>query len=179
MLALPDSVRVSCLAEEDLPRCPRNRWPAWCKVLLLRAASQMRCWQPGSSIREAIRRPGGQRGRRLARRGGGGSGPGAGSVAGMRAADARSGLPASMLIGVSATMVYGFAAATRHSEPTSLVFQVPRGGLTVRVRQRVNVRVPELIDNASDTRIELEGNRLPVTHSKDVIHVLSSAGPGQ
>jgi hypothetical protein len=97
----------------------------------------------------------------------------------MRAADARSGLPASMLIGVSATMVYGFAAATRHSEPTSLVFQVPRGGLTVRVRQRVNVRVPELIDNASDTRIELEGNRLPVTHSKDVIHVLSSAGPGQ
>jgi tetratricopeptide (TPR) repeat protein len=39
---------------------------------------------------------------------------GVGSVAGMRAADARSGLPASMLIGVSATMVYGFAAATRH-----------------------------------------------------------------
>jgi len=91
----------------------------------------------------------------------------------MRAADARSGLPASMLIGVSATMVYGFAAATRHSEPTSLVFQIPRAGLTVKVHQRVNVRVLELIDNTSDTRIELEGNRLPVTHSKDVIHVLS------
>jgi hypothetical protein len=93
---------------------------------------------------------------------------GVGSVAGMRAADARSELPASMLIGVSATMVYGFATATRHSEPTSLVFQVPRAGLTVKVHQRMNVRVLELIDNASDARIELEGNRLPVTHSKDV-----------
>jgi hypothetical protein len=100
-----------------------------------------------------------------------------GSAAGMRAADARSGLPASMLLGVSATTVYGFAAATRHSEPTSLVFQVPRAGLTVKVHQRVNVRVLELIDKSSDARIELEGNRLPLTHSKDVIHVLGSAGP--
>ena len=105
-------------------------------------------------------------------------GLGAGSVAGMRAADARSGLPASMLLGVSATMVYGFAAATRHSEPTSLVFQIPRAGLAVKVHQRVNVRVLELIDNSSDARIELEGNRLPLTHSKDVIHVLGSTGPG-
>jgi hypothetical protein len=102
---------------------------------------------------------------------------GAGSVAGMRAADARSGLPASMLIGVSGTMVYGFAAATRHSEPASLVFQIPRTGLTVKVHQRVNVRVLELIDNAGDARIELEGNRLPLTHSKDVIHILASASP--
>jgi hypothetical protein len=96
----------------------------------------------------------------------------AGSVAGMRAADANSGLPASMLVGVSATMVYGFAAATRHSEPTSLVFQIPRAGLTVRVHQRLNVRVLELIDGTSGSRIELEGNRLPVTHAQDVIHVL-------
>jgi hypothetical protein len=51
------------------------------------------------------------------------AGVGVGSVAGMDAAGARSGLPASMLIGVSAT-------------------------------------------------IELEGNRLPVTHSKDVIDAL-------
>ena len=84
-----------------------------------------------------------------------------------------------MLIGVSATMVYGFAAATRHSEPTSLVFQVPRASLSVKVHQRVNVRVLELIDNASGARIELEGNRLPVTHSKDVIHVLGNGGPGR
>ena len=83
-----------------------------------------------------------------------------------------------MLTGVSGTMVYGFAAATRHSEPTSLVFQIPRAGMTVKVHQRVNVRVLELIDNASDARIKLEGNRLPVTHSKDAIHVLGSAAPG-
>ncbi len=104
------------------------------------------------------------------------AGVGVGSIAGMRAADARSGLPASMLIGVSATMVYGFAAATRHSEPASVVFQIPRAGLTVKVHQRVNVRVLELIDNADGASIELEGNRLPVTHSKDVIHVLGSGG---
>lgn len=99
-------------------------------------------------------------------------GVGAGSLAGMRAADAASGLPASMLIGVSATTVYGFAAATRHSEPTALAFQLPRSGLSVKVHQRVNVRVLELIDDASDSRIELEGNRLPLTHSKDVIDAL-------
>jgi hypothetical protein len=99
-------------------------------------------------------------------------GLGVGSLAGMRAADARRGMPATMLVGVSATMVYGFAAATRHSEPRALVFQIPRAGLTVKVHQRVNVRVLELADGASGSRIELEGNRLPMTHAKDVIHVL-------
>jgi hypothetical protein len=37
----------------------------------------------------------------------------------------------------------------------------------------VNVRVLELIDEASGSAIELEGNRLPVTHSKDVIEALT------
>jgi hypothetical protein len=105
-------------------------------------------------------------------RAGGAAGVGVGSLAGMHAADARSGLPESMLVGVSATMVYGFAAPTRRSEPTALVFQVPRAGLTTRVHQRVNVRILELIDTASGSRIELEGNRLPVTHSRDVIDAL-------
>jgi hypothetical protein len=100
-------------------------------------------------------------------------GTGAGSLAGMRAADAASGLPAKMLVGASASTVYGFAAPTRHDEPTALAFQVPRAGLTVKVHQRVNVRVLELIDEESGSRIELEGNRLPVTHSKDVIEALS------
>jgi hypothetical protein len=99
-------------------------------------------------------------------------GLGAGSLAGMRAADAASGLPDTMLVGVSATTVYGFADRTRHSEPTALTFQVPRDGLTVKVHQRVNVRVLELIDDATGSRIELEGNRMPVTHSKDVIEAL-------
>ena len=102
------------------------------------------------------------------------AGLGVGTIAGMHAADARSGLPAKMLVGVTATMVYGFAAPTRHSEPTALVFQVRRAGLTIKVHQRVNVRVLELIENASGSRIELEGNRLPVTHSKDVIDTLGS-----
>jgi hypothetical protein len=102
-----------------------------------------------------------------------GVGVAAGSLAGGRAADAASGLPAKMLVAVSDTMVYGFAAATRHSEPTALAFQLPRGGITAKVHQRVNVRVLELIDNASGSRIELEGNRLPVTHSRDVIQALT------
>ena len=101
-------------------------------------------------------------------------GTGAGALAGMRAADAGSGLPNQMLVAVSETTVYGFAAPTRHSEPTALAFQVPRAGVTAKVHQRVNVRVLELIDDASDSRIELEGNRLPVTHSKDVIEALKT-----
>jgi hypothetical protein len=96
----------------------------------------------------------------------------AGSIAGQHASDRASGLPAMMLVGVSATTVYGLAAATRHSQPTELVFQVPRSGLSVKVHKRVNVRVLELIDEATGSRIELEGNRLPVTHSKNVIDLL-------
>ncbi len=99
-------------------------------------------------------------------------GVGAGALAGMSAADVASGLPAKMLVGVSSTSVYGFAAPSRHDEPTALAFQVPREGLTAKVHQRANVRVLELIDDASGSRIELEGNRLPVTHSKDVIQAL-------
>ena len=79
---------------------------------------------------------------------------GAGSLAGMYAADARSGLPAKMLVAGTATAVYGFAAPTRHDEPTALVFQVPRAGLTISVHQRVNVRVLELIDKTTAARIE-------------------------
>ena len=100
-------------------------------------------------------------------------GTGVGALAGMAAADARSGLPDQMLVGVSDTSVYGFAAPTRHSEPRELAFQVPRAEITAKVHQRVNVRVLELIDEASGSRIELEGNRLPLTHSKDVIEALA------
>ena len=78
-----------------------------------------------------------------------------------------------MLIGVSDSVVYGFAGASRRKEPTQLAFQTPREGLTIKVHQRVNVRVLELIHEDSDSRIELEGNRMPVTHSKDVIQALT------
>jgi hypothetical protein len=101
----------------------------------------------------------------------GGVGTAGGYVAGARAHDAASGLPDQMLVGVSESTVYGFSGDRRHAR--ELVFRVPREGLDVKVHQRVNVRVLELIDRASDSRIELEGNRLPVTHSKDVIETLS------
>jgi hypothetical protein len=45
--------------------------------------------------------------------------------------------------------------------------------LEAKVHQRVNVRVLELIDPESGSRIELEGMRLPITHSKDVIQELT------
>jgi len=97
-----------------------------------------------------------------------------GFAAGSRAADAGSGLPSWMMVGVSASTVYGLAGRDRRKEPTALVFQLARADLTVKVHQRVNVRVLELIEEASGSRIELEGNRLPVTHSKDVIQELES-----
>jgi hypothetical protein len=43
----------------------------------------------------------------------------------------------------------------------------------VEVHKRVNVRVLELIHPESGSRIELEGSRVPLTHSKDVIEALS------
>ncbi len=78
-----------------------------------------------------------------------------------------------MLLGVSETTVYGFAGRSRREEPSELVFQVSRAGLTVKVHQRANVRVLELIEDASGSTIELEGNRIPLTHSKDVIEALT------
>jgi hypothetical protein len=101
----------------------------------------------------------------------GGVGAAGGYLAGSRAHDAASGLPEQMLVGVSDSTVYGFSGSRRHAD--ALMFRVPREGLEVKVHQRVNVRMLELIDSASGSRIELEGNRLPVTHSKDVIETLS------
>lgn len=55
-------------------------------------------------------------------------------------------------------------------------FAVSRDNLQVRVHQRVNVRVLEMIDEPTNSRIELEGDRLPVTHARDVMDELSRAG---
>ena len=54
-----------------------------------------------------------------------------------------------------------------------LVFRIPRRDLEVKVHKRVNVRILELIETSSGARIELEGNRIPLTHSKDVIQALA------
>jgi hypothetical protein len=96
----------------------------------------------------------------------------AGSIGGMRAADAASGLPSYMLVAVTGSTVYGFAGR-RNKEPTDLAFEVPRDRVEAKVHQRVNVRVLELIDEESGSQIELEGNRLPITHTKDVIDELT------
>jgi hypothetical protein len=96
-----------------------------------------------------------------------------GYVAGTRAHDAATGLPQRMVVGVSQTMVYGFAGNRAH--PKALAFRVPREGLEAKVHQRVNVRVLELIETDSGSTIELEGNRIPLTHSKDVINALTAS----
>ncbi len=93
-----------------------------------------------------------------------------GYVAGTRAHDAAAGLPERMVLGVSKTTIYGFAGNRAH--PKALAFRVARDGLEAKVHQRVNVRVLELIDEGG-SRIELEGMRLPITHSKDVIEELT------
>ena len=93
-------------------------------------------------------------------------GLGAGSLAGMKAADAASGLPANMLVGVSEMTVYGFAARTRHSEPTDLAFQVPREGVTAKVHQGVNVRVLELIDDHGGDEVVGLGRRQRLLHAR-------------
>lgn len=51
-----------------------------------------------------------------------------GSLAGARMHDASSGLPSTMLVGVTPTHAYGFAAKTRHDPAGPVVFGVPREG---------------------------------------------------
>ena len=101
----------------------------------------------------------------------GGIGTAGGYLAGTHAHDAATGLPERMVVGASETTVYGFAGNRAH--PKALAFRVPREGLEAKVHQRVNVRVLELIETDSGSRIELEGMRLPITHSKDVIEELT------
>jgi hypothetical protein len=98
----------------------------------------------------------------------------AAGILGAREATAHSsGLPPQMIVGASDSMVYGFRMRSRRAEPHDLVFQVPRAGLEVKVHGRVNVRVLELIDERTDSKIELEGSRLPITHSHDLIKFLA------
>jgi hypothetical protein len=104
---------------------------------------------------------------------GGAVGDIAGAATGMEANAAATGMPQWMLIGVTADAVYGFEGRSRSKEPGALIFKAERAGLEVKVHQRVNVRVLELIHPESGSRIELEGNRVPLAHSKDVIEALS------
>jgi hypothetical protein len=79
------------------------------------------------------------------------------------------------LVAVSAATVYGFGThRERERVPTDLLFRLPRSRLEVRVHPRVNVRVLELIDETTSSRVELEGERLPGFHVSDVIDALRS-----
>jgi hypothetical protein len=98
----------------------------------------------------------------------------AGVASGMRANAAASGMPQWMLVGVTADAVYGFDGRSRSKEPGAMVFKAERSDLEVKVHQRVNVRVLELIHSESDSRIELEGSRVPIAHTKDVIEALTA-----
>lgn len=103
-------------------------------------------------------------------------GTAAGALGGMAANAGSRGMPIQMLVGASDSTVYGFAMREgRRKEPHHLVFQVPREGLDVKVHGRLNVRVLELIDDKTGSKVELEGNRLPITHSHDLIKFLASA----
>jgi hypothetical protein len=75
----------------------------------------------------------------------------AGVAGGMRVNEATQGMPQWMLVGVTADAVYGFDGRSRSKTPGTLVFRAERAGL------------------------ELEGNRIPLTHSKDVIEALSAS----
>jgi hypothetical protein len=101
-------------------------------------------------------------------------GVGVGMLAGGHAAAKAEGLPQSMVVGVSDTMVYGMHAQTRSSDPDRLVFGVKRDGLRSVVHQRGMVRVLELIHDDTDSTLELEGSRVPVTHAKDVMDALAA-----
>lgn len=96
-----------------------------------------------------------------------------GVLAGGQAAAGADGLPREMLVGVSASTVYGFHATTRHSAPDRLVFGIDREGLRAVVHERGMVRVLELIHDDTGSRVELEGSRVPVTHAKDVMDALT------
>jgi hypothetical protein len=107
-------------------------------------------------------------------------GTAAGALGGIAATSGARGMPSQILVGASDSTIYGFAMAKggRRGVPHDLVFQVPRQGLDVKVHKRVNVRVLELIDRTTGSKIELEGNRLPVTHSHDLISFVTAESGG-
>ena len=82
-------------------------------------------------------------------------------------------LPERMVVAVTPTAVLGFDSVRDHGRrPTAMLFNLPRGQLTARVHQRVNVRILELVDDAIGASVELEGSRVPTLHAADVFKAL-------
>jgi hypothetical protein len=72
---------------------------------------------------------------------------------------------------VTPASVIGFDTDGRR-RPTRPIFRFARSELDTRVHQRVNVRILELIHKETGATVELEGNRVPTLHTKDVINAL-------
>jgi hypothetical protein len=104
---------------------------------------------------------------------GGGIGAAGGALAGMKAVDAAASTPERCMVAVTAAKVYGFDTERGKGGrvPTTAVFGVDREALEVKVHQRFNVRVLELIGH-DGAAIELEGPRLLGFHAGAVIDAL-------
>ena len=94
-----------------------------------------------------------------------------GALAGSKVHDATTGLPEWLVLAVTPTSVVGFDTDGRR-RPTPPIFRFDRSELETKVHQRVNVRILELIHKDSGATVQLEGNRVPTLHTKDVIKAL-------
>ena len=98
-----------------------------------------------------------------------------GAVAGAKVHDATTGLPEWLVVAVTPTSVVGFDTDGRR-RPTRPIFRLERARLETKVHQRVNVRILELIHKDTGSSVQLEGNRIPLLHTKDVIKALHGDG---
>jgi hypothetical protein len=114
---------------------------------------------------------------------GGSVGVGVGALAGV-AASGHDGV-FRWLVAVSPTKVYVFAPEAATSSPGGQSTEIRRGEvhlihvfsrdhLEVTAKSRVNVRVLILEDLPTGEKIELEGNRIGWSHSKEVVKALVS-----
>ena len=94
-----------------------------------------------------------------------------GALAGAKVHDAATGLPEWLVLAVTPASVVGFDTDSRR-RPTRPIFRFERSELETKVHQRVNVRILELIHKESGATVQLEGNRVPMLHTKDVIKAL-------
>jgi hypothetical protein len=94
-----------------------------------------------------------------------------GALGGAKVHDASSGLPEWLVVAVTPSSVIGFDTDGRR-RPTRPIFRIDRAGLETKVHQRVNVRILELIHKDTGSTVQLEGNRVPTLHTKDVINAL-------
>ena len=94
-----------------------------------------------------------------------------GALAGAKVHDANTGLPEWLVLAVTPTSVVGFDTDSRR-RPTRPIFRFDRSELETKVHQRVNVRILELVHKESGASVQLEGNRVPTLHTKDVIKAL-------